>query len=543
MAGPLSRSSKLWLILPLVGGLLLSFRSMLISGFRLTPGDEGDAALVNYLVEHDYRWVVGNRLDSSYWDTPIFYPTKNTTAYTETLLLVAPLYVPWRILGSAPDTAFQLWFLVVSVLNFVACYWVLWRLLRVTAPGSALGAYLFSFGSSRMIQTWHPQLFPAFFVVGALAGLLLLFDRSGDSTPQRRLTGIFLYFGCFTAQLYSSVYWGWFLLLASTIAAIAAVVHTACRPVFLGALRDHWKWLILAVALSAALTAPLALHSLAVRANIGGRGYLEVQGYLPGLPSWFKQSARSTLYGWLDPHLKVHENPAFWEESNGIGLFTTLFLIWAVWECRRSRVAQLLIITSAALVVLSLRLPNGASFWWYVFEFFPGSTGIRAVGRIGLFLLLPAALLIALGFQKAAEKSPKFAMVVAVLLVCEQLVFVRGHDKFNFRSRVQSVASAVGPQCSSFFFSPPTSGWTLVLAQDTAMWASQSTNVPTLNGSSGLFPPGWGLFQSTISTSADVDRLSHGLRAWLRFSRLSPDGVCWIRQQPPATGFSATPIE
>ena len=52
-----------WLI-----GLLVAFYPMLLSGFALVPGDLGDARLINFVLEHDWRWLRGGE------DCP-WYPT------------------------------------------------------------------------------------------------------------------------------------------------------------------------------------------------------------------------------------------------------------------------------------------------------------------------------------------------------------------------------------------------------------------------------------------------------------------------------------
>ncbi len=86
------------------------------------------------------------------WSPPIFYPVPNTAAYTDILLGVAPLYWPWRVVGFAPDTSYQLWMLTVVSFNYVAAVVCCRRLLKVGWPAAAVGSFVFAFGSSRIAQ-------------------------------------------------------------------------------------------------------------------------------------------------------------------------------------------------------------------------------------------------------------------------------------------------------------------------------------------------------------------------------------------------------
>jgi hypothetical protein len=93
--------------LALAVGLVVSCWETLTSGFRLVQGDLGDTRLINFTLEHSYRWLMGMPLAEDLWSPPIFFPIRSTAFYTDLLLGVAPLYWPWRWLGCEPETAYQ----------------------------------------------------------------------------------------------------------------------------------------------------------------------------------------------------------------------------------------------------------------------------------------------------------------------------------------------------------------------------------------------------------------------------------------------------
>ena len=315
-------------------GLLYSHHDLLLSGFRLTPGDPSDAYLVNYLLEHDFRWATQQPSHQRFWDTPMFYPHPNTTAYTETMLGGLPFYAPWRLLGFLPDTSFQLWFLVVSALNFLSCYFLLRKLLGAEEVAANAGAFLLAFGSARMIQEWHPQLVPAFYIVLSFAGIWLFFSEEFPR-PSRAWIAAALFAGGAVAQMYTAVYMAWFLVFACFIAAVVATAHPAYRVPFFLRLRRDWGKLATVAVIATIVAWPLLAHSRTAAREVGFHPYEIVHGTEPGFPSYFKQSTASWLYGWLDPYIRLPQFKGFWEESHGIGIATSILVLWSFWTDRR----------------------------------------------------------------------------------------------------------------------------------------------------------------------------------------------------------------
>ena len=82
------------------------------------------------------------------------------------------------------------------------------KLLGYGEIASNAGAFLFAFGSSRMMQEWHPQLVPECYVVLSLTGLIFLFRDE----KRRPSWGGALFFGGLLLQVYTGVYWAFFLV-------------------------------------------------------------------------------------------------------------------------------------------------------------------------------------------------------------------------------------------------------------------------------------------------------------------------------------------
>src|SRR5439155_20638717 len=127
---------------------------------------------------YTYRWRQGwlTFLPINLWDQPFFFPTTNAGAYSDILLGSAPVYWLFRMVRFEPDTAFQLWMVAVLLLDFVSMLLFLRNCVGLGLLSSALGAFLFAFGSPRLAQLGHQQLLPQFFTMFGLYGLFRFFD-------------------------------------------------------------------------------------------------------------------------------------------------------------------------------------------------------------------------------------------------------------------------------------------------------------------------------------------------------------------------------
>ena len=274
--------------------------------------------------------------------------------------------------------------------------------------------------------------------------------------------------------------------------------------------------------------APFILHSLEALKVLGAHRYETVQALLPGIPFWFKQSDLNWMYGWLDPHIRLEENPSFWNESNGLGAVTYCLVIAGFWIGRKSRLMRLLAVVSIALIVLTLRLPAGTSLWKFIYQAVPGAGAVRAVGRIGMFLLLPAAIALATALQRIQFRfSPGIAVACTLFVAAEQGVSIRTFDKFEFRRMVDEVAKTIQPDCESFLLSPHRTRWLPPAAQMVALWAEITTGVPTLNGSEQ--PRNWPFLDPTIGSRAERAAVRDSLRRWHAAHSISLHSVCWVR--------------
>lgn len=527
------RRGRAAILLFLAAGLLAAHHPLLLSGFRRTQGNLGDARMVNYILEHEYRWLIRRAGHERLWSPPVFHPAPNTLAYSETLLGAAPLYWVPRLAGFAPDTAYQLWLLAVSCLNYLAAFALLRRGFRFDLLPSCLGGALFAFANARIAHIGHPQLLPGFYLPLALLGAGRILGSPPPSGRRERVASWALFSGCVAAQVYTCFYTAWFFLLGLTIAVVAGASLSALRPRLLAVLRGQALFLLVSLFGAGLAVLPLATHYLSAAAEVGYREYAQVVPLLPRPQSWFFSGPQNWMYGWMSGLAPFRSLPAPYEQAIGFG-FLTAALATAGLVLRRSTPAiRVLLLAAAATILLVTLWPGDLSLWKGVFHAVPGAGAVRAVARGGGLLLLPVAIGAA-AFAQAAPWRRRWVWAACVACLAEQGATTETYDKIRAREEVAAVARSVDPRCAAFIYSvlqPGVPDWAEsvpIKYHLDAMWAQLELGIPTLNGYSGHVPPGWAFKRAIVSRTPEENaRLSELLREWLAGRGLDPARVCW----------------
>ena len=79
--GPFALPAGAW-----IAGLLAIFWQVVMSGLELTFAGLDDPRLVNFILEHGYRWLLGYPAHADFWSPPVYYPHTNISAYSDVLI-------------------------------------------------------------------------------------------------------------------------------------------------------------------------------------------------------------------------------------------------------------------------------------------------------------------------------------------------------------------------------------------------------------------------------------------------------------------------
>lgn len=663
----MSRRGVIERFLPLAVGLVglgIAYHPTLASGLARLQPDLIDNRLINYILEHSYLYICDDFLHARFWDPPFFHPEWNVTAYSDTLLSFAPPYWILRWVGIPPDTAYQLWLMLASTLDYVLAYLLLRRGVVIGPVGASLGAFLYAFGAIRLNQIGNPQLIPHVYTLLTLFALIRAMRETEAARRRMWLVGAVL---GVVAELYGAFYLGWFLIVAGLLALpIALVMRSTRGPLWELLRRDGWV-LLGAGFLGSVLLVPMLSHYLRAAAEFGPRTYFEVKLSMPEPRSWIYLGPESWLHGWMprlvffrgfpiEPLQRLGLGPVttaacltglvmgwhravvrlaawtglgiivlvtIWRSEVKLGVAVAIFLIgvhaWfggreahkpalilpaaliplglalfpllslviasgvvmVLWVAakplkrpwlreprrlaavacgflvvttyadypmtlgiaalavawlasRRGQAASTLsarslaVLSACATVVLIL-YPGELILWSLVYEYVPGGSAIRAVARIGLLVLLPMALGLAVLFDRLAGTRPRFAVALALICLIEQGRTTATVDKTAWRAGVADLAARIDPRFDAFYFSPPDGSWPIHKYQLDAMWAGTIRGRPTINGYSGWMPPGWAPLETPFAFHPlDQRRIANALDAWCRIQGIERDRIQWI---------------
>ena len=517
------------LLIFLAAFLFLPFReSMSLSKMA---GDVGDNRLNNYFLENIYLFLAGR--SDSLWHLRFYSPFPFVLGFSDNLFGSAPVYLLARAMTGQSDTAFQVWYLFGFFANFWAAYYSL-RRLGNTVIASVVGALVFSFTLPVTAQSGHAQLHYRFGVPLSVVAFLFFLDR-------KNWWELVAAGGWLVWQFYCGIYIGFFTLLL--LAALVAVYcirafrsGKSARAAELHQFLSQWRSqsptgrrqvmgsLVALLLLVALLFYPYFRVSQLYGAS---RSFEEIASMLPRPQSYFLSDG-----SWLwSSHSKIFaEIPMRHEHQIFIGLVPLLLAVAGllVGSSKRNGPAFPLLSGSLlSLMVVTLHL-GGASLW-YFFAKLPLASAIRAMVRIELVFLFPAAYLAALAVDYLTARSSVwsriclFLAIPALILECAATRMSMS-EKAAWRERdslVESVFPKDLPPNPIVFFAQPNADW--ITSELDFMWAALRHGVRTMNGYSGLGPPSY-----SMRYGSDCSEVPRRAFSYLSFSGRSGDPQAYV---------------
>ena len=348
-----------WVLPVAVGtvGLFMAHHPMILSRMALIQTDPGDSRLINYILEHTYRWAHREAGHRDFWSPPFFFPATNVGAYSDVLLTIGPIYWMLREFGMATDSAFQGWMMIISALNFGTAL-VLFRRGFGFAPVSATaGAFLLSFGAPRINQLGHHQLVPIFYGLATLFALARLFRDVGPVGWRRWAWWQIAVLGV-VAQLYAAFYPGWFLILGLGLAAAWAAALPASRGPFLRRLRGDAPAILVGLVVGLGCLGPFLTHYLAAARELGSRDYADVRSSILHPWSWLYVGPDNWLWGGM-ARLSIFRSQMMEQEKRvGLGLITPILCVVGLFLARDRPWIRVAALAAATSMLLSVHLPG-----------------------------------------------------------------------------------------------------------------------------------------------------------------------------------------
>jgi len=457
--------------------------------------DPGDPLMVTWVL----AWVAHQlpRAPGHVFDANIFYPERNTLAYSETLAVPGAFAAPLQWAGVSPIVVYNLVFLSGFAISGVGVA-LLARRLTGCLGAAMLAGIVFAFPPYRIDHYAHLQLQQTQFIPLALWGFHRLLDTS------RIRDGVWL--GLFVAgQMLSCMYYGLFLI------PYMAVV---CGTILVGArapTRARLIALLAAGAVAAAVMIPAGRAYLGARKVVGERGAQEVMDGSARPRNYLAPPEVNLVYGkvfapFMDPERRLF--PGF------VALALAAVALWPPLSV--TRVAYAL----GLLVAFDVSLGFNGVVYRALYDFFLPFRALRIPARMGIMVGFSLAVLAGYGAARIGERlrSPAARRAVFVAIGVLMLVEYASTPLPLWRPPAappQAYADIIrdrGDSPTAVLFEFPTGH----MEDPEYLYYSTFHWQYLVNGYSGFFPPSYLRVVKAVqnfpdATSFDVIK-SHGAR-------------------------------
>jgi len=495
------KKNSIFIMLFVLGIGLITFCFNVI-GFKFLyfPGDLGDGRLVMYFLEHAHKFFLGEV--SSFWNAPFMFPEKDVISYSENMIGSAPIYSLFRIMGFDTFKSYQLWFVVVSALNFITAFYFLKYVFKDNYA-AVLGAFVFAFSLAIQSQLTHAQTFPRYAIPLAF---LMVVKFSEELKPK-----YFFYTLLFIVyQIYCGIYLGFMLAVPIGIFLLLIIIREVFfekKAIF------NLKWFLQIAAygiLNILILLPLMLPYMARKITPGFEHFKQIFHTIPALKSHFFSQEGSLIWDFLSKTGKNY--PAWWDHQIFAGGIATLCLIigifWLVSKLIKTKFnlgslsnPLLLIFTSLITFLLYLRFYEISA---YIFVYFlPGYSSMRSVTRIINIQLIFFAIATAYVFSKIFERNVKYKplifLVALTLVIFDNYFFENKSYKTKVsiaKERTDKIENAFAqiPAGSVVSYEPVELNNRGYIYNIDAMLAAQKHNLIAINGYTATCPGDYGMY-------------------------------------------------
>ena len=413
---------------------------------------------------------------SRLFDANVFHPEPDALALSDAMVVEGVVAAP-LIWAGVPRVLVHNLLLLAAIALSGAAMFALARYLTGSRAAAALAGIVFAFAPYRFEHIMHMELQWTMWMPLAFLALHRLYDTG-------RMTYGMALGACLALQMLSSIYYGIFLAALITTGALLLIardrhvsIRTLAAPLAAGA--------VIAMVVTAAYARPYER----VHARTGDRPAAEVDRFSAGPASYLAATPNNWLYGRDEARAPRSAGPERRLFPGTVALVLAAAGLLLVTPSRRQIVYLLLL---AAAFEASLGF-SGYSYS-FLYRHVPVFRSLRALARLGAFVLMFTAILAAYGYRLVvASWSPRarraaFAVVALALLVEYKVTLTLAPYPNDAPALYRVLAQQ--PRGVVLELPAPRAD---ALPGDDARYAYMSTFhwFPLANGYSGVYPPSY----------------------------------------------------
>src|SRR5262245_34102907 len=351
--------------------------------------DNGDAMLNEWIL----AWVQHQlpRAPARLFQGNIFYPARDTLAFSEPLVVPAILGAPIAWLGGSPVLVFNLLVIAGFALTALAGYALVVRWTGDRAAGLLAGS-LVAFNSHTLTRLPHVQAMHLY----GLPLALLAADRLVERGWIR--DGLWLA-GWMTVLAYTS---GYLFVFGSVTVGIVLLTRIPDWQRHAGRVAAS---LLAAVAVTAVAVLPEVLPYLRVaREQHMVRPFEEVAGYSASLTGYLAAAGTVHFSTWSGRFFADPIDP-FFPGAAALALAGVAVVVAVRARDHRAMRRRVLMLSILAVAGLVLSLGPRTPVYGWLYRVFPPMQGLRAAARFGNLFLLGVAALAGIGLAAARSRT------------------------------------------------------------------------------------------------------------------------------------------
>jgi hypothetical protein len=407
---------------------------------------------------------------SAFFEGNIFHPERRTLTYSDAMVVEGLVGAPLLWAGLPPVLVHNLLLLGAIVASAVGMF-VLVRALTGSAAGGLMAGIVFAFVPYRFEHYMHMELQWTMWMPWAFWALhrTLTTGAARDGL----LTGLFV-----SLQMLSSIYYGIFL---STLLGVSAVLLLIARPWTL--LWPSVKALLPGAVLAGVLCGAYAIPYLQTKDQTGARSEAELVTFSARPSSYLVATPDNIMWGGAFASRGRAERRLF------PGVLVLILALVGLLLRPPSKVAVVYLLAMVLAFDMSLGLSGHTLRTLH--EHVPLFHGLRAMARLGIFVVFFLAVLGAFGYVALAGLLPRRGRPVLAVVICAGLIAeyrVRPLDLVPYPNTPPPLYAWLSAQPRGVVaeFPMPTTG--LPGADPAYSYLSTFHWQPLLNGYSGFYP-------------------------------------------------------
>lgn len=495
--------------------------------FKFFPGDLGDGRLNLYFLEHAFQFFTGKL--NSFWDAPFMYPEQSMISYSDNLLGSAPIYSFFRIIGLDIYLSYQLWFITLSILNYLCAFYFLKYVFK-NNYAAIIGAFIFAFSLALQSQLTHAQTFPRFAIP---LSFLMAVKFSESFHPKYFLYTLLM----LVYQIYCGIYLGFMLFIPLAIYLTLVLIKHWFAHKFS---KIDLKWvgfMFVYTLICIAILLPLLLPYISRKISPSLEHYHQISHSIPTLKSYFFSQNGSLFWDFLSN--TANDYIAFWDHQIFTGAFATLSLVIIIlWFLKHmmndgfklTKLNNIHLLLLSGLITFILFLRADQLSLYIALYFIPGFSSMRSLTRVINVELIFFAFAVSFLVSKLIDKYSSYKAVLTLLLLL--WVFLD-----NYFDGAKSYKTEVGiahertddleklfsqiPQGGLVSYEPLVKADASIAYQIDAMLTAQKFGLKTINGYTATCPGEYGRFWN------ELDEVSRNL--WLDGKNLQVDTLYVIQ--------------